>query len=250
MPAAAPFILNGALGVGSTIAGHYAGKSAAAGAMNRSPEEQQAINQSLALGRSSAQLGQQFSSLALPRISQGLNYYGTLLGGNRAAIRGAVSPELQDIGEAYKGADVAIGRGYMQGGQRDQALAENARAKAGQISRLIGGVRPMAAQGISQLGLGAAGIGQQQQYVSGLLNQGVAQQGFQNRLLGQRAGADAAAQWGGLFARLSASLSGVKFGKKPPVMSGGGGGGYDFSKLPGYGTKLPGVPGLPVEDFS
>jgi hypothetical protein len=90
----------------------------------------------------------------------------------------------------------------------------------------------MAAQGISQLGLGAAQVGQQQQYVSGLLNQGLLQQGFQNRELGQKAGQAAASQWGGLFARLSSALGPV--GAKKPT-----------PPLPGWGTKLPGMPSLP-----
>ncbi|PYQ25564.1 MAG: hypothetical protein DMF56_27170 [Acidobacteria bacterium] len=228
MPAV-PFIVQGGLAAGSAIAGHYASKSAAAGAMNRSPEEQAALARQSQAATQSAQFGNQFSSLALPRVGQALNYYGTLLGGNRAAIRGAVAPETQDINEAYRGADTSLGRTYIQGGQREQALAENARAKAGQISRLIGGVRPMAAQGLSQLGLGAAQAGQQQQYIGGLLNQGLLQQGFQNRLLGQQAGANAAGQWGGLFARLSSALGplgqknagtgGTTSGKGPAIPS-------------------------------
>jgi hypothetical protein len=128
---------------------------------------------------------------------------------------------------------------------REQARAENARQRAGQVSRLIGGVRPMAAQGIGQLGPAAASIGQQQQYIAGLLNQGLLQQGFQNRLLGQQAGQNAAAQWGGLFARLSSALGGKKSGstgRTGPGMTGGTGPG-----IPDYFFE-PGA--FPVEDFS
>lgn len=235
-------MIQGGLALGSGIAGHYAAKSAAAGAMQRSPEEQAALARSTALAGPAGQLGQQYSNLALPRVGQALNYYGTLLGGNRAAIRQAVSPELQDIGEAYKGSANQIGRSYLAGGQRDQALAENARGQAGQVSRLLGSVRPMAAQGVGQLGLGAAQVGQQQQYIAGLLNQGLLQSGFQNRLLGQQAGANAASQWGGLFARLSSALSGVGTKGKTTVPGGGmpnPAGANNWPTLPGYGTPLP-----------
>jgi hypothetical protein len=189
--------------------------------MNRSPEELRAIQRTEALTGQSMQQGQQYGALARPMLGQAFNYYGSILGGNRGAIRQAVSPELQDIGEAYKGADTAVGRSYVSGGQRDQAFAENARGRAGQISRLIGGVRPMAAQQGGQLAGQVAGIGQQSQYLAQLANQNLLGQGFQNRLLGQQAGAGAARQWGGLFARLSSALGGVGGRRRNGDSSGG-----------------------------
>jgi hypothetical protein len=218
---AVPAIIQGGLAVGGALASGAAGRAASRAAMARSPEELRAIQRVEESAGQAGRLSQQYGGLATPMLGQAFNYYGTLLGGNRAAIRQAVSPELQDISEAYKGADTAIGKGYLAGGERNQALAENARARAGQISRLIGSVRPMAAQAGGQLAGQVAGIGQQAQYLSTLANQGLLQQGFSNRLLGQQAGMGAASQWGSLFARLS-SVLGPSIGKlgtktKPPI---------------------------------
>lgn len=219
MPAV-PYLVQGGLAVGGALASSAAGRAASRAAMNRSPEELQAMQRLEGLSTQASQTGQQYGAMAAPALGRTFNYYNTLLGGNRAAIRQAVSPELQDIGEAYKGADTAIGKGYISGGERNQALAENARARAGQISRLIGGVRPMAAAQGGQLAGQVAGISQQSQYLAQLANQNLLGQGFQNRLLGQQAGGQAAGQWGSLFARLMSTLSGVK--GKDKTSNGGG----------------------------
>jgi hypothetical protein len=250
MPAAAPWIIQGGLAAGSAIAGHYASKSAAKGAMARSPEEQQALDRISGLVGPTAAMGRQFSSMALPQIGRAFNYYGNLVGGDRAALRGAVAPETAEIGEAYKGADQTIGRSYLQGGERAQALAENARSRSGKIASLVSGVRPMAAEALSRLAPAVANVGQQGQYLAGILNQGVLQQGWQNRLLGQQAGTAASNRWGQLFARLSELVaSGGKTGGKTTTTQPSTAGSNIWSLLPGYGTSLPGLYGDP-EDYS
>jgi hypothetical protein len=253
MPAV-PFIVQGGLAAGSAIAGHFASKAAAAGAMQRSPEEQGALDRITALAGPAAQYGQQLSGMAIPNIGRAFDYYGRLVGGDRAALRGAVAPEMADINDAYKGANAAITRGYLQGGERNQALAENARAGAGKIASLVSGVRPMAAEALSRLGPSVASVGQQGQYLAGILNQGVLQQGFQNRLLGQQAGQAAAANWGNLFARLSSALSSTtKKGSTAGSDTGDGGytpagtGTFGRPMLPPGGIKFPpyALPWLP-----
>jgi hypothetical protein len=80
----------------------------------------------------------------MPGIRSTLDYYQTLLNGDRAARMNAVSGEAQDTAAAYQGAGNNINQN-LRGGEREQALAQNATGRAGSIARLVTGVRPGAA---------------------------------------------------------------------------------------------------------
>lgn len=62
------------------------------------------------------------------------NYYRALIGGNRAALQGAVAPERQQINATYEGAEEGAKR--MRGPARDRALAKLRLQKAGQVGTL------------------------------------------------------------------------------------------------------------------
>jgi len=137
--------------IASSVVAGKARKSAMKDAMVRSPEEQGYLQSQTQLGDQMRQQGQQAFQTAMPQVRSTIDYYRTLLDGSRAARMNAVSGEAQDTAEAFQGADAAANKN-LRGGERDQAVAENSRAKAGQISRLVTGVRPGAAAALGNMG--------------------------------------------------------------------------------------------------
>ena len=190
------------IGVGGALGSSYLGSQAAKAAMQRSPEEIDALTANTALARQAATQGSQLFGRAMPAVGNALNYYQTLLSGNRAARTAAMAPEAESVASAYEGANQAINRGYVRGGVRDTALAENARAKAGQIARLTTGVRPMAAQGMADIGSRLMGAGQQGTQIASGINANTLASGAQNRLIGMQAGQATTQSLGAIFARL------------------------------------------------
>lgn len=221
-----------AIMAGSAIYGAYQSRKAAHEAMQLSPVEQQAQSNSQRLATLTAGQGRQMFDRAMPAVGNTLNYYQTLLNGSKAARYAATSPEAESTSSAYEGANQAIGRSYIRGGQKDQALAENARARAGDIARLTTGVRPMAAQGT----MGVAGqllpAGAQAYGTSAGINEGLAGGGFRNRQLGQEAGANAGQNWGQLFARLLSIYGNKGIGGRSGMGYATGGNGQNYQ--PGW----------------
>lgn len=213
MPAI-PAIISGGAAIGSSLIGGMFGKKAASTAMQKTPEEQNAFNANTKLAGQQTAQGNEMFNTAMPAVKSSLGYYNTLLSGNRAARVGAVAPEAESVSSAYEGANKAVGRGYVQGGAKDQAFAENARARAGAISRLTTGVRPMAANSMAQIGGSLLPGAAQRQGQAANIYGGQGYTEMQNRKMGQDAGSSTSANFGGLFARLM-SLTG----------KGGGGGG-------------------------
>lgn len=224
MPAV-PAIIYGGSALVSAYMSSRAAKKASETAMQKTPEEQQAFTNNQRLAGQQVSQGNQMFGAAMPAVKQGLNYYGTLLGGNRAARVGAVGPEAESTSSAFQGADTAVGRGYVQGGQRDQALAENARAKAGAISRLTTGVRPMAAAGSSAIASSLIPAAQRGYGTAAGIYGGQGASEFANRQYGGQVGSQASGNFGRLFANLMATVSKGKNqggGGLYPVGGGGG----------------------------
>lgn len=232
MPAI-PAIISGGAAIGSSLIGAKMGKSASEAAMQKTPEEQAAFANNSRLAGQQVSQGNEMFGAAMPAVRSSLNYYQTLLGGNRAARVGAVAPEAESIGSSYAGADKAVERGYVQGGQRDMALAENARSKAGAISRLTTGVRPMAAQGAANIAGQLIPAAQRGYGTAAGIYGGQGNSEFQNRQMGQQVGTQTSGNFGRLFAQIL-NLTGKKGGSS----SGGGGGNgnyYDPNETNGFG---------------
>lgn len=145
----------------SAVYGHFAGKSARNAAMQRSPEEQGYLKAQTGLANQLTSQGGQLFQAGMPGLQQSMGYYSKLLGGNRAALRGAVAPEAGGMADAYAGADSRIAR-TARGGERDALLAESGRERAGQYARLLfgakaGAAQPLAATAGSAVDAGMAG---------------------------------------------------------------------------------------------
>lgn len=210
MPAAIaiPLIASGISAGGSLGAaymGSRAANSAQKNAAQRSPEELALIKSQTGLADQQRRQGSALFAGAMPGINKSLDYYKTLLSGDRAAQTAAVAPEAETIGQAYSGADKAVRR-QLVGGERDQALAENSRARAGQISRLITGQRPAAAQGVAGLSAGLLGesggfSGNAANITANLLGNET-QNRQQANQVGRETGQNTTEQLGALIARL------------------------------------------------
>jgi hypothetical protein len=97
--------------------------------------------------------GESFFSTAFPAYKSGMDYFQTLLTGDRQAIQSAVAPTTEKIVEGYSAQRRALGAGLLRGGARDLAEAELARQEASDIARTYQGVQPAAAQSLVAGGL-------------------------------------------------------------------------------------------------
>lgn len=111
----------------------------------RTPESQGAFSKLVGAGDQTLQQGQQLQAPVN-------NYYRALLGGNKAAMQGALAPERQQINATYEGAEEGAKR--MRGPARDRALAKLRLQKAGQVGTLPYQARRDAAAKAADLGQG------------------------------------------------------------------------------------------------
>lgn len=158
-------------------------------------------------GQMRRQGGQLFAT-GMPQVQSTIDYYRTLMDGSRAARMNAVSGEAQDVAQAYAGADAAADRN-LQGGEREQAKAENARARAGQIARLTTGVRPGAAAALGQMGTGLVGAAGQFQGSAADITGSLLGNETANRQGAFAAGEDAATTTSENMGKLFGSLAGA-----------------------------------------
>jgi hypothetical protein len=148
----------------SAIAARQKGKSdkALRESIALGPEERQARAGMLGAGRELGGLGSMLYGAGVPYMNRAGSYWQTMLGaGGKKRAEQAVAPMAEGIAETYGGAERQIGAGNLRGAQKETALAETGRAKAGAISGLLRGVQPMAANQLGSLGQFAttAGIG-------------------------------------------------------------------------------------------
>lgn len=224
MPAV-PAIIMGGSAIGSALLGKKASDNASQAAQYRSPEETALLRSQTGLADQQRGQGAALFGQAMPAIQNTMRYYSTLLGGSRAARVAATSPEAESVSQAYGGADAALRRSNLRGGERDAQLAENQRAKAGQIARLVTGVRPQAAAGLGSQAMGLVGAGNAATTGAGALYSNLLGNATGNRLqanaVGQQAGQNTTDQIGRLVARIVGMGQGSWWGKSA---SGGGGG--------------------------
>ena len=106
-----------------------------------------------------------------------IDFYTKLLSGDPAAMTAALAPTANIISQQYEGAKSATGEGLPSGGFRSTAMAGLPFAQAGKVGDAalglqstaatqlgtLGGQQASIGQGISNTGLGVAGVGSTQQ---------------------------------------------------------------------------------------
>ncbi len=95
----------------------------------------------------------------MPATQNALNYYGTLLRGNRAAMQQATAGSAAQLTDVYRGAERGLERQGVRGGERATALAELNRDRANSIAQLTTGQQGNAADAIARLGTTMTGQG-------------------------------------------------------------------------------------------
>lgn len=217
--------------IGSSLIGSKASHDASQAAQQRSPEEMALMKSQTGLADTQNRQSQQLFGTAMPAVNNTLRYYSTLLSGNRGARMAAVSPEAEDVSNAYAGADASLKRSNVRGGERVAQLAENSRAKAGQIARLTTGVRPMAANAMGSMGMGLVGAGDRSAAGANAGYSGLVSNSTNNRQQGNLIGLSAGQNLTGQLGKLFANIMGQ--GK-----SGSGGGGSWWAGPSGGGDSV------------
>lgn len=150
--------------IGGAIGGLFGGGE---GGRGTSKQQDQDIIGALS---GNIQQGSQFARDIFPsaqgllgRAEQGfgpvLNYYSTLLGGDRGAISSLLAPEIESIGDQYQGV-LRSGRQLApRGGGSSAMFTELPFERARDVGSLISGARPQAAAGLASAAGEAGRIG-------------------------------------------------------------------------------------------
>lgn len=120
--------------------------------------------------------GQSVMERGLNTLDQPLNYWSTILSGNRPAMTAALSPEIQRINAGYTQARNQASQFAPSGGGRAALMSSIPFQAARDTSNLFSTLRPQAANAVQGIGMGQASIGQGISQVGmnllqGLLNQ-------------------------------------------------------------------------------
>jgi hypothetical protein len=222
-------IVTGGIGIYSAIK-----NSRAAGRQSKLME--QAQQQGMGTFGDVRRQGRGLFEQGMPATQNALNYYSTLLRGNRAAMQLATAGPRAQLTDTYRGAEQGLKRMGVRGGERQTALAELSRDRANAIAQLTTGQQSEAARGLGLMGLSLTGQGVGAQLGAG--------EGFGNiaRQSGEQAteyGKGARADWQGVGKSLK-ELADWWNNRKPKVPLGGG---------PGGTTGKVGPPGTPENDI-
>lgn len=210
-----------AMKVAPMIAGAFIGKKTSGaskdqkGAMEGTQQAAGALTQA---GQPLMQQGLSMARGGSGDLDAAGGYYRNVLG-SRQAGREALAPEMTSAMEFYRGAENKAKR-TLQGGQRDQAVAELDRQKVAQMAGMLPAARRTAAEGLTQTGGQriSGGTSLTGQGTNALANAGYLQSGQFNQattIRGQEG--EGGSMWGKLLGDLAAEL--YKGGGKSPLPS-------------------------------
>lgn len=233
---ALPAIIPAAIGAAGSIGGALLSRpsSQQKNAMQSAADLNAQQAQNVAQGRD---LATQYTGMATPAIQNALNYWNTLLHGDRTAMSTALAPEVSQIGQGIASATDTTSQFAPRGGARTTTLANLPYNQQGQVSSLYQTLRPAAATAVGQLGTQAASLG------SGFLSGSTA------------AANDAASN----YLNMVGVLEGLRQNQQRTAANIGSGlytwaKGIDWSKIfggsgsttnAGSGGSFPGLPGAP-----
>lgn len=133
------------------VSAYSAIKNAKAAGQQNALMRQAQQNQAGALEKGQA-AGQSMLSMGMPATSSALNYWGTMLHGNRAAMGLATAAPRAQITDQYRGAMAGLEHAGVRGGEAATAKAELIRDQAAKVAGLTAGVQPMAAGEVGAMG--------------------------------------------------------------------------------------------------
>lgn len=149
MPAIA--LLPAIIGAGGAIGGALLSRPS--GAQNRAMNAQSALDAQMAQNaQQEAQLGGQWAGMATPALQNSLNYWQTLLSGDRTAMSQALGPEIQQYSQGQQNALTNMSQFAPRSGARATMIGEMPFQSAQTIGNMFASLRPQAAQQVGALG--------------------------------------------------------------------------------------------------
>ena len=160
MAAAIPLLIKGGMALGGSLLGSKLSKS------KSTPEEKAALGQTaqaqnLGLGAAKGTLpqAQNLIGMGSQAYQPVLNYWSSILSGNRGAMTSALAPEVSQIGQGYRTAAQTSAALNPRGGPSASFLSELPFQQQRDVSTLFQQARPQAAQGLLAGAQGATGAG-------------------------------------------------------------------------------------------
>lgn len=193
-----PFIPLIAKGAG-VLGGIFAGKKAQSAAMQRSPEEQQALSGAQGAAGELATTGQSLTEQGQNTQAPATSYFDTLLRGNRAQMGVATAAPRAAITDIYRGAGRNLEHSGIRGPQADVAKGDLNRQRASQLSSLVTGVQPGAASALTSIGQTQIQQGGARTAGAGSIYDTLLGKGFDNRKYARGEGEKAGTAIGGLI---------------------------------------------------
>ncbi len=131
MPAI-PLVVMGVSAAASAYAAHKQGQQGD----NAADMQKSLLDRQSALANQMTSLGQGQISSSKPAMDAAMRYYMTLANGNRSQINTALAPQVAGIADAARGAERGLMAHEGPGAQRDQAMAQLAKQRQGQLGEL------------------------------------------------------------------------------------------------------------------
>ena len=136
---------------------------------SKTPNLSQAKVQLTNAGNDLLTSGQGDYQQGLSDFGPALDYWNSILSGNKAQMENAIAPEKDDILSQYRAKRKQLAASGSRSGGTNEAVAQSEFSQAGDVASLLQKLRPQAAAGeadiagkIAQLGLGESEMGSQQ----------------------------------------------------------------------------------------
>jgi len=135
-----PAIIGAGASVGSTVLGSKLAKS------KPSTLEQQQLDRSSRVGAQGEAISKNLFDMGQPAVQQPLNYWSSILSGDRSKMTSAMGPELSRIGGSYQQAGQTSATLNPRGGPTPDFLSQQPYNQQRDVSMMFQQARPQAAQ--------------------------------------------------------------------------------------------------------
>lgn len=204
-----PYIIQG----GAALYGYFASKKAQSDAEKLSPTEQSSVGGVTQAANNLAGQGQQLTQTGMPGVTNSMNYWSTLLHGNRAQMSQATAAPRAALVDQERGAERKLEHAGVQGGVRDLVKGELGRDYAGQTARLTTGMQPAAAEMLGDMGSRLVGGGTQAFGNAGNMWGSLMRPAMENRMYARQEGQEAGQTYGKLIFDILSGVYGQYGGK-------------------------------------
>lgn len=231
-----PWWANLGIQAGGAVAGALAGRKATSMAQQRSPEELAALSGARGIGDQASRAASSILGESKPYMAQAGQYYQTLLRGSRPAMAQAVAGPSAEIGARYRGAERGLAQMGVRGAARDVAKANLNRQRASDVSGLITGLQPGAADALAKLGISGMQTAGPLLGTAGNIYGNLLGYGAENRRYARSEGEKTSKAIGAFTRDIGDVLNRPRGGGRAPLGS--------RQTYPNVGALPPGLPGM------